>query len=179
MNKRLRGLLIFFGVAVVLVALDRERVPSLKQNQANSPSPAPELNRDQKNTSPSDVIEKLPRLASREKYNEALADLFSSTPLSAQSRSSEAAANAVAATNASKSSEPVSPSFPFAVIGKQSKAQNWEVFLADQAHSFVVREGDTVAAAYSIIAIKPPTMQVLYLPTQTALTVMIGAPFSE
>lgn len=74
---------------------------------------------------------------------------------------------------------PTAPPMPFAVIGKQKAGQAWEVFLAKADQTFVVHEGDNFAGTYQVVSIKPPIMQVRYLPLNQNQTLMIGASFDD
>lgn len=74
---------------------------------------------------------------------------------------------------------PSVPNLPFSVIGKQRQGQRWEVFLAKADQTLVAHEGDLLASVYQVVSIKPPSMQLLYLPLQQTQTLMIGASFDD
>jgi len=70
---------------------------------------------------------------------------------------------------------PSVPALPFTVLGKALSNNVWEVFLANGASTYVVREHSTVDDHYRIDSIQPPTMQLTYLPMNTVQQLDIGA----
>ncbi|GAA5175864.1 hypothetical protein GCM10025771_09200 [Niveibacterium umoris] len=75
--------------------------------------------------------------------------------------------------------EPVTPTPPFAVIGKQQAAGKWEVFLAYGDASLVAHAGERLDANWQVVAIRPPVMELEYVPTKQRQTLAIGADFNE
>lgn len=120
-------------------------------------------------------------LTARDEYKDQAKNLFVS--LSYGAKASAAMAVTTAQQAQLQAAQPVAvpsaPALPFAVIGKQKSGSSWEVYLAKADQTFVVREGETVAAAYQIISIKPPAMVLRYLPLNQPQTLMIGAPFDD
>ena len=125
--------------------------------------------------------EELQILTPRDEYKVQGKNLFSSLTYGTKASAEMlAAATQQAQLQAVQSvAAPSAPALPFAVIGKQKFGSSWEVYLAKADQTFVVREGETVAAAYQIISIKPPAMVLRYLPLNQPQTLMIGASFDD
>jgi hypothetical protein len=66
------------------------------------------------------------------------------------------------------------PSFPFTVLGKKLESGTWEVFLAKEEATMVLKEGQIAEQAYQVVKIAPPTMTVVYLPMNHTYSVSIG-----
>jgi hypothetical protein len=69
---------------------------------------------------------------------------------------------------------PVAPPLPFRFIGKKLEGDAWEVFLAREDASFLVRVGSVLDSNYRVERIEPPSMVLTHLPTQQSQTLMIG-----
>ena len=111
-------------------------------------------------------------LLARDDYKTLSENVFSSVVLGQKNASEIAAPISIVA-------PPSAPNLPFSVIGKQRQGQRWEVFLAKENQTFVAHEGDLLTSVYQIVSIKPPSMQLLYLPLQQTQTLMIGVPFDD
>lgn len=75
---------------------------------------------------------------------------------------------------AAEASAPTAPPFPFEYIGKKREAGAWEVFLAKDESTFVLKEGQVAEQAYQVVRIAPPDLTVVYLPMNHTYTVAIG-----
>jgi len=71
--------------------------------------------------------------------------------------------------------KPVAPPLPFTVLGKKLEDGTWEVFLAQQDNTYVVRARDMIGGTYRIESIAPPTAVVTYLPLNERQTLQIGS----
>ncbi|WP_431100480.1 hypothetical protein [Roseateles noduli] len=65
------------------------------------------------------------------------------------------------------------PSLPFTYVGKQQVGGEWRVFLQDADDIHIVQARDTVAGAYRVLSVKPPTMTLEHLATHTVQTLEI------
>jgi hypothetical protein len=74
----------------------------------------------------------------------------------------------------SAASEPEAPAFPFEYIGKKREAGAWEVFLAKDESTFVLKEGQVAEQVYQVVRIAPPNLTMVYLPMNHTYTVPIG-----
>lgn len=71
-------------------------------------------------------------------------------------------------------SAPVAPPLPFVYAGRKWEAGTWEVYLLRGDTALLVREGATLDGTYAVLAIKPPTMTLKYLPLGQEQTMAIG-----
>lgn len=71
---------------------------------------------------------------------------------------------------------PSIPALPFRYIGKLFGDDEYVVFLSLHGKSLSVKLGDVLQQTYRIEEIKPPLMQVTYLPMNIKQTLMIGEP---
>lgn len=69
---------------------------------------------------------------------------------------------------------PTAPALPFKYVGKQWTGELWEVFVSRGEQTLVLREKQTIEAAYRIDSIKPPKMVLTYLPLDEQQTMDIG-----
>lgn len=69
---------------------------------------------------------------------------------------------------------PTAPPLPFTFLGKKQQDGQWEVFLGNGDFTYVVREGQTFAAAYQVQSIQPPNMTLVYVPLKQSQTLAIG-----
>jgi hypothetical protein len=72
-------------------------------------------------------------------------------------------------------SAPTAPPLPFTFLGKKLQDGQWEVFLGNGDFTYVVREGQTFAAAYQVQSIQPPNMTLVYVPLKQSQTLAIGS----
>jgi len=75
---------------------------------------------------------------------------------------------------AAEASAPAEPTFPFEYIGKKREAGAWEVFLAKDESTFVLKEGQVAEQAYQVVRIAPPDLTMVYLPMNHTYTISIG-----
>lgn len=66
------------------------------------------------------------------------------------------------------------PPLSFTYLGKKREDDIWEVYLAHQDQTFIVREKTIIDGMYRVEVIKPPTLVLTYLPLSQKQTVMIG-----
>ena len=71
---------------------------------------------------------------------------------------------------------PTAPVLPFKYIGKLLGDDEYIVFLSLHGKSLSVKMGDVLQQTYRVDEIKPPLMQVTYLPMNIQQTFMIGEP---
>jgi hypothetical protein len=71
---------------------------------------------------------------------------------------------------------PTAPALPFRYIGKLLGDDEYIVFLSLHGKSLSVKMGDVLQQTYRVDEIKPPLMQVTYLPMNIQQTFMIGEP---
>jgi hypothetical protein len=69
---------------------------------------------------------------------------------------------------------PAAPPQPYTVIGKKFEAGAWELFLGRADNAFVLREGDSLEAAWRVEKIEPPKATLRHLSTGQAQTLDIG-----
>jgi hypothetical protein len=69
---------------------------------------------------------------------------------------------------------PVAPPLPFALVGQKLEGGVWEVYLSRGEETFIAREGQTIAGAYRVDKITPPTLALTYLPLGLSQTLTIG-----
>jgi hypothetical protein len=70
---------------------------------------------------------------------------------------------------------PTAPPLPFRFVGKQWTGELWEVFVSRGDQTLVLREKQTIEAAYRVDSIKPPNMVMTYLPLNEPQTMNIGS----
>jgi hypothetical protein len=71
-------------------------------------------------------------------------------------------------------SEPSVPATPFTYLGKKLEAGTWEVYLARNDQTLIVREGMTIEDLYRVDRIAPPNLTLTYLPLGTVQNMTIG-----
>lgn len=69
---------------------------------------------------------------------------------------------------------PTAPPLPFAYLGKKLEGGHWEVYLGQGDKTLVVREGQVLEGLYRVGSIKPPQMELMYLPLGQAQNLSIG-----
>ena len=69
---------------------------------------------------------------------------------------------------------PVAPPLPFKYIGKSLQDGVWEIYLARNDRTYLVRDGATIDGAYRVDAIRPPTLTMTYLPLDQVQQLNIG-----
>lgn len=69
---------------------------------------------------------------------------------------------------------PVAPPLPFRYIGKSLQDGVWEIYLARNDRTYLVRDGTTIDGAYRVDAIRPPTLTLTYLPLDQVQQLNIG-----
>jgi len=68
---------------------------------------------------------------------------------------------------------PTAPPLPFTYLGKKIEDGVWEVYLARDEATYIVREQNVIEGIYRVDAIKPPTLSLTYLPLNQAQTLNI------
>lgn len=69
---------------------------------------------------------------------------------------------------------PSAPPLPFIYLGKKAEDNQWEVYLARNEQTFIVREHAVIEGTYLVDSIKPPILSVTYLPLKQVQTLAIG-----
>lgn len=69
---------------------------------------------------------------------------------------------------------PMAPPLPFVYVGKKQEGGHWEVYLGQGEKTFVVREGQMLEGQYRVDSIKPPQMELVYLPLGQSQNLSIG-----
>lgn len=69
---------------------------------------------------------------------------------------------------------PTAPPLPFVYLGKKLEGGSWEVYLGQGDKTFVVREGQVLEGQYRVDVIKPPQMELVYLPLGLSQNLAIG-----
>ncbi|MEW7850589.1 hypothetical protein AB2N08_18020 [Massilia aurea] len=69
---------------------------------------------------------------------------------------------------------PMAPPLPFKYIGKSLQDGVWEIYLARNDRTYLVRDGATIDGAYRVDAIRPPTLTLTYLPLDQVQQLNIG-----
>jgi hypothetical protein len=69
---------------------------------------------------------------------------------------------------------PTAPPLPYVYAGRKQEGGAWEVYLLRGETALLVREGATLDGTYVVVAIKPPTMTLKYLPLGQQQTLAIG-----
>lgn len=70
---------------------------------------------------------------------------------------------------------PSAPPLPFIYLGKKLEAGRWEVYLAHGDAMMIAHEKSTIADIYRVDSIRPPLLQLTYLPLNEAQNLSIGA----
>lgn len=68
---------------------------------------------------------------------------------------------------------PTAPPLPFTVLGKKIEDGVWEVYLARDEATYIVREHTVIEGTYRVDSIKPPTLLLTYLPLNQSQTLTI------
>lgn len=69
---------------------------------------------------------------------------------------------------------PTAPTMPYVYLGKKQENGSWEVYLGQGEKTFVVREGQVLEGQYRVDSIKPPQMELMYLPLGLSQNLVIG-----
>lgn len=69
---------------------------------------------------------------------------------------------------------PSAPPLSFVYLGKKLEGGQWEVYLGQGEKTFVVREGQMLDGQYRVDSIKPPQMELMYLPLGLSQNLSIG-----
>jgi hypothetical protein len=69
---------------------------------------------------------------------------------------------------------PIAPPLPFTYLGKKVEDGKWEVYLARDNQTYVVREQSTIEGIYQVQSIAPPELTLTYLPLKQLQTISIG-----
>lgn len=78
------------------------------------------------------------------------------------------------AIDASPAAAARAPEPTFTYLGKKQEDGVWEVYLAYQDQTLIVREKSIIERTYRVDAIRPPSLVLTYLPSSRRQTVMIG-----
>lgn len=70
--------------------------------------------------------------------------------------------------------KPTAPPLPFTVLGKKLEDGVWQIFLAQQDKTYIVRARDTIGSDYRVESIAPPTAVLTYIPMNERQTLAIG-----
>jgi len=71
-------------------------------------------------------------------------------------------------------SPPMAPPLPFKYVGKSLQDGVWEIYLARNDRTYLVRDGATLDGTYRVDAIRPPTLTLTYLPLDQVQQLNIG-----
>jgi hypothetical protein len=71
--------------------------------------------------------------------------------------------------------KPTAPPIPFTLLGKKLEDGAWEVFLARQDRTYVVKAQDVIDGTYRVESIAPPSLVLTYIPLGEHQTLVIGA----
>jgi hypothetical protein len=69
---------------------------------------------------------------------------------------------------------PTAPPLPYAYMGKKLEGGQWEVYLARDEMTYIVRQGGSLEGTYSVERIDPPTMTLIYRPLGQTQSLVIG-----
>jgi len=69
---------------------------------------------------------------------------------------------------------PSAPPLPFRFIGKSLQDGIWEIYLARNEQTYLVRAGATIDGTYRVDAIRPPVLTLTYLPLDQVQQLNIG-----
>lgn len=70
--------------------------------------------------------------------------------------------------------KPVAPQLPYRYMGKMLEKGQWTIFLTRNDKPYVVHEGELLDYEYSVNSIKPPVLELIYLPLNEKQTLLIG-----
>jgi hypothetical protein len=71
--------------------------------------------------------------------------------------------------------KPTAPPMPFTLLGKKLEDGTWQVFLARQDKTYVVKAQDVIEGTYRVESIAPPSLVLTYIPLGERQTLAIGA----
>lgn len=143
-------------------------VPAVHAAASGAARPAPA--RSAKAPEPIEAL--LPREPQASAALQPRADLFA-TPAWRRPAAPPAAA-AAAPASAPPPPPPQAPPLPYRVIGRKFDGSTWELFLGRDDTPFVVREGDTLEAAWRLQKIAPPLATFRHLATGQERSLEIG-----
>jgi len=69
---------------------------------------------------------------------------------------------------------PVAPPLPFQFLGKKLEDGRWEIYLDAAEQTLIAHQGDTLLGRYRVDEIRPPNLQLTYLPLNQPQTLAIG-----
>ena len=69
---------------------------------------------------------------------------------------------------------PSAPPLPFTYLGKSLQDGVWEIYLARGERTYLVRDGATIDGTYRVDAIRPPVLNLTYLPLDQSQQLNIG-----
>ncbi|WP_306391108.1 hypothetical protein [Telluria beijingensis] len=69
---------------------------------------------------------------------------------------------------------PSAPPLPFTYLGKSLQDGVWEIYLARGERTYLVRDGATIDGTYRVDAIRPPVLNLTYLPLEQPQQLNIG-----
>lgn len=69
---------------------------------------------------------------------------------------------------------PSAPPLPFTYLGKSLQDGVWEIYLARGERTYLVRDGATIDGTYRVDAIRPPVLNLTYLPLEQSQQLNIG-----
>ena len=69
---------------------------------------------------------------------------------------------------------PSAPPLPFTYLGKSLQDGVWEIYLARGERTYLVRDGATIDGTYRVDAIRPPVLNLTYLPLDQTQQLNIG-----
>ena len=70
--------------------------------------------------------------------------------------------------------KPTAPPLPFTLLGKKLEDGAWQVFLAQQDRTLVVRAQDVIDGTYRVESIEPPNLVLTYIPLKQRQVIAIG-----
>jgi hypothetical protein len=165
-NRRLRWLL--GGMVVVAALLIRDR---LSETMTTPPPPQAAAVRESlrpNQRAPKMTVDILP-ISDRSVYANAEGDAFPLAPRAIPVQRMDVAVLP----------PPKAPTLPFTFIGKEFEAGAWRVFLAQQDSVLVVTDEQVFLEKYKVLKIRPPVMEILYMPLNETQTIAIGAPHND
>jgi len=69
---------------------------------------------------------------------------------------------------------PSAPPLPFTYLGKSLQEGVWQIYLARGERTYLVHDGDTIDGTYRVDAIRPPVLNLTYLPLEQSQQLNIG-----
>lgn len=69
---------------------------------------------------------------------------------------------------------PVAPPLPFQFLGKKLEDGRWEIYLDAADQTLIAHQGDTLLGRYRVDEVRPPNLQLTYLPLNQPQTLAIG-----